>query len=172
MNRMQLLTWAVVLLVITNIATVGTILYHNYKESMAADDIAIGTGTGINMLNGRYFRQELGFNDVQMKSFRESNQAFRPYAMGIIDGVDSLKTEMFNELLKTAPDTVKLNELSDQIGNMHGKLKYETYHFYLSIKKVCDPAQGLALGKAFQPLFKSENITTPNQYRRRGWKRN
>ncbi len=172
MNRNQLLTWAVVLLVLTNVVTVGTILYHNYKEKAKINNIAINTEAGVNMLNGRFFRQTLGFTELQMDSFRDINQAFRPYAMDLTYGIDSLKTEMYNELQKALPDTARLNNLSEIIGDMHGKLKYETFHFYLNIKKICSPAQSIELEKAFQPLYKTENITITNQHRRRGSNRN
>ena len=172
MNRNQLLTWAVVLLILTNVATVGTILYNRYKVSAAADNIAINSGSGVNMLNGKFFRQTLGFTHEQMDSFRDINQVFRPSAMDLTYGVDSLKTAMYNELQKAAPDTVRLNNLSWQIGEMHGKLKYKTFHFYLNLKKICSPAQSIELEKAFQPLYKTENITITNQHRRRGSNRN
>jgi hypothetical protein len=172
MSKNQLLTWAVVLLIIMNAVTIGTILYHNYNENKATDNIVISTGPGVNMLNGKFFRQTLGFSEEQMEDFREINQGFRPYVMGLTDDVDSLKNEMFAELQKADPDTTRLNAMSKQIGELHGRLKYETYHFYLNIKKICTPAQGVELEKNFQPLFKTENTTTPNQQRRRGWNRN
>ncbi len=164
MNRNQLLIWAVVLLILTNVSTVGTILYNKYKAGAAADYIAINARSGVNMLNGKFFRQTLGFTQKQMDSFREINQVFRPSAMDLTYGVDSLKTEMYNELQKAVADTVRLNNLSWQIGDMHGKLKYETYHFYLNLKKICSSAQRIELEKAFQPLFKTENINLPNQH--------
>jgi hypothetical protein len=173
MSKNQILTWALVLLVITNTVTIGTILYHNYRENQKKDNIVTFSGSGVNMLNGRFFRQTLGFNEQQMDAFREVNHVFRPFAMELTYGVDSLKKEMFRELEKAAPDTVKLNRMCEQIGEMHGRLKYETYRFYLSLKKVCTPGQTTELEKAFQPLFKSEGITTsPNHQRRIGPDRN
>jgi hypothetical protein len=172
MNKNQILTWGVVLLVIMNAVTIGTILYHNYKESQSTENIVITTGSEVNMLNGRFFRQTLGFTNQQMEAFRNVNQAFRPYAMDLTAEVDSLKSEMFNELQQASPDTLRLNSMSKQIGELHGQLKYETFHFYLNIKKICTPAQNAELEKAFLPLFKTENITTPHQPRRRGWNTN
>ncbi len=172
MNKNQLLTWAVVLLIIMNAVTIGTILYHNYNENNATDNIVIKAGPGVNTLNGKFFRQTLGFNEGQMEGFREINQAFRPYVMYLTEEIDSLKNEMFTELQKSLPDTVRLSAMSKQIGELHGRLKYETYHFYLNIKKICTPAQSVELEKNFQPLFKTENITTPNLQQRRGWNRN
>jgi Spy/CpxP family protein refolding chaperone len=167
MKKSQLLIWALVLLVILNVATIGTILYHKYQSTPVSNNIAINTGVEVNMLNGQFFRQTLGFNDVQLDAFRDINQMFRPTARMLTYRIDSLKNEMFSALQKESPDTVRLNTMSTQIGELHGRLKYETYHFYLDLKKICTPAQSAELEKAFQPLFKTENITTPNQHRRR-----
>lgn len=173
MRTNQILTWVVILLLVTNAATIGTIIYHNYKENQATNQIGINTGEGINMLNGRYFRQTLGFNEEQMENFRAVNQSFRPLAMEMTIEIDSLKNSMFSELQKSTPDTTRLNEMSKQIGVLHGRLKYETYQFYLNIKKDCSPSQSIKLEEAFKPLFKSESITVgPNHQRRRGGNRN
>ena len=166
MSKNQILTWAVVLLVIMNVVTIGTILYHNYSENQKKDNIGISTGSGVNMLNGKFFRQTLGFNEQQMDAFREINRSFRPLVIDLTFGIDSLKNVMFTELQKPAPDTLKLNSMSEQIGQRHGRLKYETYKFYLSIKKVCISEQTAELERAFQPLFKSDGIASPPNHQR------
>lgn len=152
------------MLILTNITTVETVLYNKYKASAAADNIAINTGSGVNLLIGKFFRQTLGFTQKQMDSFWDINQVLRPATINLTYGVDSLKTAMYNELQKAVPDTVRLSNLSWQIGDLHGKLKYETFHFYLNLKKICSSAQSIKLEKAFQPLFKTENISLLNQH--------
>lgn len=174
MRKSQILTWVIVLLLVSNAATIGTILYHNnYRKNQNANQIGINTGAEINILNGRYFRQTLGFNEQQMESFRAINREFRPSAIEMTIEIDSLKNNMFAELQKATPDTIQLNEMSKQIGVLHGRLKYATYHFYLNIKNVCSAAQSIELEKFFMPLFKSEGLTAgPNHQRRRGAPRN
>lgn len=172
MRKTQILTWLIVLLVVLNAVTVGTIIYHNYRENQARDNIAINSGPGGNMLNGRFLKQTLGFNDEQMDAFRKANQQFRPFAMDVTDQIDSLKAAMFTELQKAEPDTLKLNGMSEQIGSLHARLKYDTYKFYLNIKKICSPDQMTALEKAFQPLFKNDGAASlPGRQYRRGWNR-
>lgn len=167
MRKNQILTWVVVLLAITNTATIGTILYHNYQEKKQEENITINTGSsGGNMLNGRFLRQTLGFNNDQMNAFRQVNRAFRPYAMELTTKIDSFKSDMFIELQKSVPDTGRLNSMSEQIGDLHGTLKYETYKFYLNIKKICTPEQSEELKKTFQPLFKNEAFTIPSNHRK------
>ena len=36
MRKTQILTWAVVLLLVTNAVTIGTIFYHNYRKAKKA----------------------------------------------------------------------------------------------------------------------------------------
>lgn len=154
MNKTKILTWAVVLLVVLNLSTIGTILYHNYTERANSKTVVIST-EGTNMLNGRFFKQTLGFNNTQMVTFREANREFRPKANRIIFQIDSLKNEMFTELKKTKSDTIKLNKLSLETGALHADLKKETNRFYLKIKTVCTPEQLEQLQTTFTPLFRS-----------------
>lgn len=173
MNRKtQILTWAVVLLFITNAVTIATILYHNYQERKNKESLVITSSGGNNLINGRFLRQELGFNQSQMEAFRQANQGFRPAVMEITVDIDSLKNVMFAVLKEIKPDTIRLNNLSDEIGHLHGQLKKETYTFYLKLKNICLPEQQAGLEKAFLPLFKNEGMTTiPGQHRKKGWSR-
>ena len=152
MNKTKLLTWAMVLLVILNLTTIATILYHNYKESDEKETIVLGNESN-DMLNGRFFRQTIGFNNSQMMTFREANQEFQPKANGIIFQIDSLKNEMFSELKKAKSDTVRLNNLSLKTGTLHAQLKKETNRYYLKIKTVCTAQQLEKLQTTFTPLF-------------------
>ena len=152
MNKTKLLTWAVVLLVVLNMTTIATVFYRNYKVSAEKETIVLGNESN-DMLNGRFFRQTIGFNDSQMITFREANREFRPKANGIIFQIDSLKNEMFLELKKAKSDTVKLNDLSYETGALHADLKRETNRFYLKVKTVCTPKQIEQLQTTFTPLF-------------------
>jgi len=154
MNKTNLLIWTVVLLVILNLTTIGTILYHNYKENIDGKTIVLNT-EGNNMLNGRFFRQNLGFNEDQMDAFRKANREFRPKANAIILQIDSLKSDMFTELKKTHSDTIRLNNLSRKTGDLHAELKIETNRFYLKMKSVCTPGQLKKLQITFTPLFRN-----------------
>jgi len=164
MNKNTVLGWIVVILVILNVSTMATILYHNHQEKIEKQNILLDT-QGQNPLNGRYFRQSLGFSDSQMVVFREVNQEFRPNANRIILKIDSLKKEMFTEIKKPVSDTIKLNALALETGHLHAELKRETNRFYLKIKAVCTPSQLEKLQDAFSPLFRNESCTGNGQGR-------
>lgn len=155
-NKNKILGWAVVLLVILNLTTLATLLYNRYQAQKNEDAVTITSeGTPV---NGSFFRNEMGFDNTQMNMFRQTNQQFRPATMQLTAGIDSLKDSMFAELQKENPDTTKLNRLSRQIGLLHGELKYDTYRFYLSLRSICQQNQWGRLEKAFQPLFKNNDL--------------
>jgi len=164
MNKNTILIWAVAILVVLNVSTIATILYHNYQDKIEKQNIVLDT-QGQNPLNGRYFRQTLEFTDKQMKVFRDVNLEFRPSANRIIIKIDSLKNEMFAEIKKSESDTVRLNTLAVETGNLHAQLKRETNNFYLKIKAVCTPVQLEKLQDAFSPLFRNESCQGNGQGR-------
>ena len=168
MNKTNKILWlAVALLIILNAATVGTILYHNRQSRN--DDLAIVLDENRqNPLTGRFFRQELGFDDAQMAVFREANREFQHVANHLIFEMDSLKGQMFDELNKAHPDSLKLSDLSVHLGKHHTELKNITNDYYLKIKSVCDASQCGKLQEAFYPLFRDG--TTANIGR--GYNRN
>jgi hypothetical protein len=169
LRKTQILTWLVVLLLVLNAVTIGTIIYHQRQEKKPASELSIGT----NPLNGRFFRQEMGFNAQQMEEFRELNQTFRPVSMEITFRIDSLKEEIYNKLTSGKTDSLQLQRLSDEIGTLHGQLKKETTRFYIRLSELCNSIQKVKLAEVFKPLFISEKLTDHRNYQNGpGWKRN
>lgn len=162
MNRTNKILWVVtVLLLILNLTTLGTIFYHNQENKKEKGAIVLDENRQ-NPLSGRFFRQHLGFSNKQMEVFRETNHDFQNRANRLIFEIDSLKTETFEELNSTNPDTTKINELSTHIGKHHIELKKITNNFYLTIKSVCDSSQQKRLEEAFLPLFRDGSGTNAN----------
>lgn len=158
----KIMMWVIALLVVLNLTTIGTIVYHNQQEK--DDSTAIVIDEGQPPLTGRYFRQTLGFDNDQMDVFRAANREFQPRANLLIYEMDSLKNEMFMELNKPKPDETKLNALSDHIGNHHAELKKLTNDFYLKIKSACNDAQCAQLERAFLPLYRDETVNARRGY--------
>ncbi len=159
MKKNSVLIWLVAVLVVLNVVTIATILYHNYNERNAVEDTVVVNANG-EMINGRYMRQQLGFDNSQVQQFREANYSFRHTAFATIAAIDSLKMQMFNELKKTKPDAAQLQIISDSIGHKHAELKKRTADFYLKVKAICNESQVTALEKVFAPLFNNEGLGT------------
>ena len=164
-NKILLLLLA--LLFISNLTTIGTILYHNRGHQDGNVAIVIDENAQ-NPLIGRFLRQELGFDSEQMAVFREVNRKLKHVANTLIYEMDSLKVEMFNELNKDTPDSLRLKELSNHIGMHHTELKEITNEYYLKLKSVCNETQREQLKEAFLPLFKDGTTTNVGRGYRRG----
>ena len=157
-NKTTVLWWVIVLLAIFNIVTIATIILNNHQnEEEETESISIESDA--KPISGKYFRHELGFDNEQMETFRESNRRFRQKANLIISEINNEKKIMFEELQKTAPDTTKLNMISINIGTLHTELKSATTQFYMDLSKICTPEQKKRMKEIFTPLF----IDTPSK---------
>lgn len=152
MNNNKSLIGTIILLLLLNITTVGTILYKNHSKSNEDKSIVLNA-EGNNLLNCHFIKETVGFDHKQMQQFRSANLEFRPKANTIILQIDTLKNKMFAELKKTNSDTLKLNAFAYQTGVLHAELKRETNRFYLKIKTICTPQQLNKLQNTFSPLF-------------------
>lgn len=164
MNKNKILIYLIVLLAMLNISTIGTIIYHNFQEKKE-NNVFINNGNG-RMMSGRFFMNELNFDNNQMNQFRNYNHSFRQISLQIINNIDSLKSLMFVEMQKPKTDTATIYNLSEQIGNKHKDLKIETAKFYLEIKKICNIQQQKKLNQVFYPLF-AQDLNNKNCA---GWK--
>ncbi len=172
-RKTQILTWLVVLLLVLNAVTIGTILYHNYQEKKAEAPLLLPGPGGGNPLNGRFLRQELGFDRGQMDIFRELNHDFRPRTMDLTYQIDSLKEEMFAKMQESVPDSLAILQLAAGIGNLHGDLKKETFLFYNRLRQICRSEQKARLEEVFRPLFINDQTgpaTGPPYHRGPGWR--
>ncbi len=162
MNKITVLKWIIALLIVLNASTIATIIYHNAHENAILEDIPLNID-GQSMLNGRFMRQNVGFDDLQMNQFRREKQQFQPKANEIIFSIESLKSELFVELNRPKPDPNKINELSDKIGKLHADLKKKTSFFYLQLRQICHKEQDSLIVKTFQPLFNNSSTFLPGQ---------
>jgi len=156
-NKNKILIRIIVLLAVLNLTTIISILHHRYKDKQAAETVIV-TGEGQNPLSGRFFMQEIGFDNEQMEQFRQINRNFKPKSNHIIWQMDSVKILIFDELNKQSVDTVRLQQLNTRFGELHAELKDETNMYYLKLKEISNAEQTEKLKNAFKPLFYQENV--------------
>jgi len=153
-SRNGLLTWALVIMVVVNLATIGTLLYNRYKSPVPA--VVPGksqTELESAKFSGRYFRERLGLSQEQMKQFAEFNPEFRQQVQKIHAELSALRIQMLEEMSAVTVDTSRLNQLSDSIGSQHALLKKVTFEYFLDLRKVCEPDQQEKLEALFREMF-------------------
>lgn len=153
MNKTNILWFTVGLLAILNATTIITMMYHNNvdMQEIVIEPDAVS-------INGRYFRQKLGFDDNQMDGFRTANRTFRQNAGVIVDDIEIEKVAMFKELTSENPSQENIDNISVRIGELHKQLKDATATFYLSLKSICTKEQQIELQSVFAPLFRTSPV--------------
>jgi hypothetical protein len=155
-NKHSLMVWAIVVLVVMNITTLATVLYHQHqscKNIVTNNSSSKQLEADTEKFSGRYFRDQLNLSNEQMDKFREFNFIFRPQARDITIKLATIRKEMLVELASEKSDTAKLSVLSDSIGYYHSRLKRLTYTYYLDIKSICNTEQQQKLEQLVREMF-------------------
>jgi len=158
-NTYKWMVWVIVILALMNIATIVTVIYNRNKANseVTVESARQSQSPVLSMkYSGRYFRDQLGFNNDQMSRFAEFNPVFRENVRSINNELDLLRDQMLSEMAAEECDSGKLDQLSDSIGYLHANLKKVTYKYYLDIKNICDQQQQEKLEELFSGMFASD----------------
>lgn len=159
-NNSSLKVWIIVILAALNISTLSTIFYNRYQssntETLSQSDPK-QSELNSEKFSGRYFRDQLSLSREQMDEFIIINPVFRKKAYGITVGLALKRKQMLTEMSAVQSDTLRLNALSDSIGQLHSNLKRITYRYYLDIKNICDPEQQRKLEQIFGEMFANDS---------------
>jgi len=155
--KSRILIWAVVILIATNLSTIGSFYYHRMLEVKATETKQEDQQTVPGEQRTRFFRDQLKLNAEQLDQFREINRTFNRTARGIETNLARLREDLINELGSRNPDSTRLNQIAVEVGNNHRKLKQITTVFYLDMKKICTSEQQAKLHDIFQSMLNKEN---------------
>ena len=172
-NKYRSFIWIIVILVATNLSTIGSFYYHRMTELKSAE-VKQDEQTNIpGEQRTRFFRDELNLDTAQIDQFREINRTFNRTARGIEMNLAQLREDLINELGTQNPDSTRLNQMAVEIGNNHRELKQVTSTFYLNMKKICTEEQQAKLHEIFQSMLDKESqVNLPQQGNQRGRWRN
>lgn len=153
-NRAKIYLWLVVILVVTNLATIGSVLYHVYAEHNAP---AVSSTDIPGEQRTRFLSGELALDETQTEQFRELNRNFNRTANPITRELEELRLEMLEEMSQAQPDTLQLNDIAFKIGSLHTALKKTTIDFYMQMKAMCNEDQQIKLYQLFQSMLNPGN---------------
>jgi Spy/CpxP family protein refolding chaperone len=165
-TKYRLLIWVIVILVATNLSTIGSFYYHRFSEAKETKQDDRNTIPGEQRT--RLFRDQLNLNDEQLDQFRNINRTFNRTARDIEMDLAQLRTDMINELGAQKPDSVRLEQMALEIGNKHRELKQVTITFYLDMKKICTSQQQEKLHGIFQRMLNKESLVNLPQPGKKG----
>ena len=156
-TRQSTLIWIIIILLATNLATIGSFLYRRYSETQQVEneDAAVSVQVPTEQRT-RFFREQLDLSSSQVDEFRFINRHFNRSANPITAELETLRSRMVDELGKEKHDTTALNRITERIGELHTDLKEETIEFYINMKNVCDEEQKVKLYELFKAMLDPE----------------
>ncbi|MBW8325174.1 MAG: periplasmic heavy metal sensor [Prolixibacteraceae bacterium] len=156
-NKNRILIWIIVILVATNLSTIGSFYYHRITELKTTTPKQEEQTTLPGEQRTRFFRDELNLSNEQIDQFRDINRTFNRTARNIEADLARLRKELIDELGTQNPDNNKLDKLAIEIGENHRKLKQVTTTFYLDMKAICNTGQQEKLHEIFQSMLNKDN---------------
>lgn len=170
MKNYRLLIGLILFLIVTNIATILTVVRHirNQKSEVGKELKQENNPDNKNPVDlpdtqrTLFFSKALLLDSGQQSAFREVNWNYGRQTKEISQAMSQLREQFLNTLDQPKPDTALLNTLSDQIGKKHTELKKLTITYYLGLKSICNSDQKKALFEMFRKLLSPEsNVIVP-----------
>lgn len=156
-NKNRTLIWIIIILVATNLSTIGSFYYHRLMEAKIPETKQEGQNAIPGEQRTRFFRDQLNLTAEQLDQFRDINRTFNRTARGIEMNLAQLREDLITELGTQSPDSTRLDQIAIDVGNNHRELKQVTTTFYLNMKKICTAEQQVKLHEIFQSMLNKDN---------------
>lgn len=162
-NTYRILIWVIVILAAATLSMGISFWYHKQQDKKAVEK-QVKQVEMPSEQRTRFFKEQLNLKEGQMDIFRELNRDYNRSARRISNQLEDLRIRMVEEMGQQSPDQVKLDSISQNIGNLHSDLKKLTIQYYLDMKDECDEVQQKKLNEIFLTMSKSkEDVSLPRR---------
>jgi hypothetical protein len=154
-SQNRILIWLVIFLLIINVAAISTILIIRVRKVNDTSFIphARFHREGRMPGEGGFLKEFLELDEGQFEQFRDARHGFQARAWDITEELREKKFEFLRELHQNEPDTNKIQEISEDIGRLHKRLRLESGKYYLELRRFCSEEQQRKLYHFFMQTF-------------------
>lgn len=166
--KKQLLVITIIFLIVINITALITIFYNSTIKSKKRDEAELIKEQ--RQIRGMryYFKNELKLSEKQFEEFQQINIEISKLSQEIAQKLHEKRILMLKELAKENPDLKKLNNLANEIGELHYELKNNTIKHFLELKNICNEDQQEVLQQIFMQMINEQD---KGRYRERNMRR-
>lgn len=129
------LIYLVVVLVVVNVAALGTIIYQRVSGPFWRP------GPAGEMMNPPDMPREITLSAEQRKTFRESRRCLDSLLTPIHAEMGKIRQEMMNEIESDQPDTNRIDQLLTEIGMLQTRIEKTMVHHLLQDTRAFSPEQ-------------------------------
>ncbi|MFO8235938.1 MAG: hypothetical protein R6U04_11105 [Bacteroidales bacterium] len=165
-TKKQLLIGGVILLVVINLAALGTFLYQNYQEKQSsteylskkqeyrrhAPDSMKYPRAGDHF--GRFLKNKLNFDEEQFNEFNKLRAKTKEKQFNLHKKIKEHRSEMMEELASDSPDEEKLHEINDSITTMQSDLNKILFNYFQKVREISNPDQRETFNQMIKEMHK------------------
>ena len=151
LTKKRLLIGTIVILVVINISALSTLAFNKYQRTK---NVEFNDNNEQYRYDKRDMRQKAYHGRVKNFVKRElslSNEQFEHYSILkdinleksdlLMQEIGNRKKLIFMEFCKESQDTIALNQMADEIGNLHAQMQKETLRHFQAVEKILTPEQ-------------------------------
>jgi hypothetical protein len=143
-NRVR--NWLLVFLLVTNVATISTILYHSWKFKQWA------SREDTHYRLKKLIDEDLKFSTEQNEKLKADKEKTKAKKEALYDEFEGYRVVIYNELSKSDIDTSMIDSLVVLTGINAAELNKISIMQYYSIFKLCNAEQKTKLSKFFKDM--------------------
>jgi DNA-binding XRE family transcriptional regulator len=133
MDKIKLLTFAVIALLLLNLGTLGFLIFARPPHPMG--------GPGMRQQPKEIIIERLHFDEAQQQKYAQLIRWHRGTINEIEKEIYQAKNKLYLQLLKTNADTISRDSLINALGNYQKQIEATHFRHFQDIKNICRPDQ-------------------------------
>ena len=143
-KKERIIKWLNIFLLIINVSAFVTFLMMNWQTSAEHNE---------KFSSDELLRTELGLTPEQFRKVSAlNNDVFRLYQV-YLDKKCEMNFELVDELSSEIPSDLKMDSLSNRIGQLDAALKKQTVRHFKNVKSVCNEKQKVLLDQLLKEML-------------------
>lgn len=167
-KQKRIIALLVVVVTLINLGTLATIFYQlrevKKNHEVNRDNLEVNLPDDA---APAFMMREIGFDARQRQQIHKSKQQLSRDVMPMLGELRRLNAELTEEVMQKDTDTLKLNMLCEEIGNMHARMKRQTSRHLLNIKHIASPEQNQKLQEFYREMLNKGDQSRPEGNMRR-----
>ncbi|MCX6241534.1 MAG: hypothetical protein NTX43_07015 [Bacteroidetes bacterium] len=146
-NKYRVVFWIMILMIVVNISAFTSFFFYYRANKTMVSDSASCSGTC------RFLNEQLALNPGQADKVSAVNKQFRERTQSVVADIKNTRTALLDELALNEPDTLKLNQYTEHIGELQKKLQRAAVLQFQQLKEICTPDQCLKLSAIYSEVY-------------------
>lgn len=138
-----LLIAAIVAVTLINLGAMTTVLikYRQLSRTVTQESVSKTDETLVPTPDHAYMMRQMDFDQNQRDQIRQTQQTFRKSIRPLIQQINDLNARLLGELEQEKVDTLEINELCHEIGDLKAQMKVQTMFHLMDIRELARPEQ-------------------------------